>query len=210
MASKYDKYLEGVNPQPNEFKEDTIPDNKQFLLDVELPDQTPSKNKYDKYLKGGDIMDTKVFPRDPETEFGIGQAFLLGLGDSVRGISQFVGREKGFFMEETLEEQQRRLNKAMQAPGGGLVAAAYFGGAILDPVTWLIPVLKGKKLWQMAKFGAVAGGLGGALGYVDENSLFDTRSKQALGGALGGAQLANLAGFGGGTGALLGGLLGYM
>ena len=47
MASKYDKYLQGVNPQPNEFKEDTIPDNKQFLLDVELPDQTPSKNKYD-------------------------------------------------------------------------------------------------------------------------------------------------------------------
>ena len=187
MASKYDKYLEGVNPQPNEFKEDTIPDNKQFLLDVELPDQTPSKNKYDKYLKGGDIMDTKVFPRDRDTEFGIGEAFLLGLGDSVRGISQFVGREKGFFMEDTLEEQQRRLNKAMQAPGGGLVAAAYFGGAILDPVTWLIPVLKGKKLWQMAKFGAVAGGLGGALGYVDEQSLFDTRSKQALGGALGGA-----------------------
>ena len=67
MASKYDKYLQGVNPQPNEFKEDTIPDNKQFLLDVELPDQTPSKNKYDKYLKGGDIMYTKVFPRDPET-----------------------------------------------------------------------------------------------------------------------------------------------
>ena len=187
MSSKYDKYLQGVNPQPNEFKEDTIPDNKQFLLDVELPDQTPSKNKYDKYLKSDDIMNTKVFPRDPKTEFGIGEAFLLGLGDSVRGISQFVGREKGFFMEETLEEQQRRLNKAMQAPGGGLVAAAYFGGAILDPVTWLIPVLKGKKLWQMAKFGAVAGGLGGALGYVDEQSLFDTRSKQALGGALGGA-----------------------
>ena len=96
MASKYDKYLQGVNPQPSEFKEDTIPDNKEFLLDVELPDQTPSKNKYDKYLKGGDIMDTKVFPRDPETEFSVGQAFLLGLGDSVRGISQFVGREKGF------------------------------------------------------------------------------------------------------------------
>ena len=88
MASKYDKYLEGVNPQPNEFKQDTIPDNKEFLLDVELPDQTPSKNKYDKYLKGGDIMDTKVFPRDPETEFGVGQAFLLGLGDSAPDPSE--------------------------------------------------------------------------------------------------------------------------
>ena len=117
MASKYDKYLQGVNPQPNEFKEDTIPDNKEFLLDVELPDQTPSKNKYDKYLKGGDIMDTKVFPRDRETEFGIGEAFLLGLGDSARGITQFAGGDKkllGLFeMDQTLEEQQRRLNKAM-------------------------------------------------------------------------------------------------
>ena len=157
MASKYDKYLGDLGPQPNEFKVDNTPDNKSYLKDIELPDQTPRNNKYEKYLKP-DIMDTNVYPRDPETEFGIGEAFLLGLGDSVRGISQFVGREKGFFMEGTLQEQQRRLNKAMQAPGGGLVAAAYFGGAILDPVTWLIPVLKGRKLWQMAKFGAVASG----------------------------------------------------
>ena len=186
MASKYEQFIQDLPGQANEFKVDNLPDNKSFLKDIEIPDQNPKKNKYEDFLQD-DIMNTKVFPKDPETEFGIGQAFLLGLGDSVRGISQFVGREKGFFMDETLEEQQRRLNTAMQAPGGGLVAAAYFGGAILDPVTWLIPVLKGKKLWQMAKFGAVAGGLGGALGYVDENSLFDTRSKQALGGALGGA-----------------------
>ena len=190
MASKYDKYLGDLGPQPNEFKVDNIPDNKSYLKDIELPDQTPLNNKYEKYLKP-DIMDTNVYPKDAETEFGIGQAFLLGLGDSARGITQFAGGDKKLFglfeMDQTLEEQQRRLNKAMQAPGGGLVAAAYFGGAILDPVTWLIPVLKGRKLWQMAKYGAVAGGLGGALGYVDEQSLFDTRSKQALGGALGGA-----------------------
>ena len=76
-------------------------------------------------------MNTKVFPRDPKTEFGIGLQILLGLGDSARGISQFGGDRKllGLFeMDQTLEEQQRRLNKAMQAPGGGLVAAAYFGG----------------------------------------------------------------------------------
>ena len=190
MASKYDKYLGNLGPQPNEFKVDNIPDNKSYLKDIELPDQTPRNNKYEKYLKP-DIMDTNVYPKDAETEFGIGQAFLLGLGDSARGITQFAGGDEKLFglfeMDQTLEEQQRRLNKAMQAPGGGLVAAAYFGGAILDPVTWLIPVLKGRKLWQMAKYGAVAGGLGGALGYVDEQSLFNTRSKQALGGALGGA-----------------------
>ena len=190
MASKYEQLLQDLPDQANEFKVDNLPDNKSFLKDIEIPDQNPKKNKYEDFLKD-DIMNTNVYPKDPETEFGIGQAFLLGLGDSARGITQFAGGDKKLFglfeMDQTLQEQQRRLNAAMQAPGGGLVAAAYFGGAILDPVTWLIPVLKGKKLWQMAKFGAVAGGLGGALGYVDENSLFDTRSKQALGGALGGA-----------------------
>ena len=132
MASKYEQLLQDLPDQANEFKVDNLPDNKSFLKDIEIPDQNPKKNKYEDFLKD-DIMNTNVYPKDPETEFGIGQAFLLGLGDSVRGISQFVGREKGFFMEETLQEQQRRLNAAMQAPGGGLVAAAYFGGAILDP-----------------------------------------------------------------------------
>ena len=35
MSSKYNKYLEGVNPQPNEFKVDTLPDNKDFLKDID-------------------------------------------------------------------------------------------------------------------------------------------------------------------------------
>ena len=83
-------------------------------------------------------------------------------------------------MEYSLEEQQKRLNAAMQRDGGGLIAAAYFGGAILDPLQWLIPVTRAKTLYQMAKFVAVSGGLAGALGYVDDNSLFDTRTKQHL------------------------------
>ena len=29
---------------------------------------------------------------------------------------------------------QQDLNKALQGEGGGLIAAAYFGGAILDPL----------------------------------------------------------------------------
>ena len=80
--------------------------------------------------------------------------------------------------------------QALQGEGGGLIAAAYFGGAILDPATWLIPVLRGKTLYKMALSGGVAGGLAGALGYVDENSIFDTRYKQALAGAAGGAILS--------------------
>ena len=108
MASKYDKYLGNLGPQPNEFKVDNIPDNKSYLKDIELPDQTPRNNKYEKYLKP-DIMDTNVYPKDAETEFGIGQAFLLGLGDSARGITQFAGGDEKLFglfeMDQTLEEQ---------------------------------------------------------------------------------------------------------
>ena len=105
-----------------------------------------------------------------------------------------LGGEKVFLMDDTLKEQQEKLRKAMEGEGSGLITAAYFGGAILDPLTWIIPVLRGKKLYQMAKFGAVSGGLAGALGYVDENSLFDTRTKQALGGALGGALVTPIVG----------------
>ena len=48
MASKYDKYLGDLGPQPNEFKVDNTPDNKSYLKDIELPDQTPLNNKYEK------------------------------------------------------------------------------------------------------------------------------------------------------------------
>ena len=132
---------------------------------------------------------TKLYT-NPDTEFGIGDAFLLGLTDTVRGVTQFAGGEKVFFMDEDLKTQQAKLNAALQGEGGGLIAAAYFGGALLDPATWLIPVLRGKSLYKMALSGGVAGGLAGALGYVDENSIFDTRSKQAFAGAAGGAILS--------------------
>ena len=91
------------------------------------------------------------------------------------------------FFGENMKAQQDRLNKALQGEGGGLVAAAYFGGAILDPLTWLIPVTRAKTLYQMAKTGFIAGGLAGAFGYVDDQSPFDTRLKQAGAGAIGGA-----------------------
>ena len=101
---------------------------------------------------------------DDNTDFTAGDAFLLGLGDTLRGVTQFAGGDEkpfiGLFeMEYSLEEQQKRLNAAMQGDGGGLIAAAYFGGAILDPLQWLIPVTRAKTLYQMAKFGAVSGGL---------------------------------------------------
>ena len=159
-------------PIKNEFKLSDTPDDKYELKEKGLFDDLLPADEQEKSL-------TKIFT-NPDTEFGIGDAFLLGLTDTVRGVTQFAGGEKVFFMDEDLKTQQAKLNQALQGEGGGLIAAAYFGGAILDPATWLIPVLRGKTLYKMALSGGVAGGLAGALGYVDENSIFDTRTKQAL------------------------------
>jgi hypothetical protein len=170
-------------PIKNEFKFSDTPDEKYQLNESGLFQDLLPEEEQDKSL-------TKLYT-NPDTEFGVGDAFLLGLTDTFRGVTQFFGGEKVFLMDDDLKTQQAKLNAALQGEGGGLIAAAYFGGAILDPVTWLIPVLRGRKLYQMAMTGGVSGGLAGALGYVDENSLlFDERYKQAAAGALGGAILS--------------------
>jgi len=173
-------------PIKNEFKLSDTPDDKYELKEKGLFDDLLPEDEQDKSL-------TKLYT-DPDTEFGVGDAFILGLTDTIRGVTQFAGGEKVFFMDEDLKTQQAKLNAALQGEGGGLIAAAYFGGAVLDPATWLIPVLRGKTLYKMALSGGVAGGLAGALGYVDENSLFDTRTKQAFAGAAGGAILSPILG----------------
>ena len=173
-------------PVKNEFKLSDTPDDKYELKEKGLFDDLLPENEQEQSI-------TKLYT-DPDTEFGIGDAFVLGLTDTIRGVTQFAGGEKVFFMDDDLKTQQAKLNAALQGEGGGLIAAAYFGGAILDPATWLIPVLRGRKLYQMALSGGVAGGLAGALGYVDENSFFDTRTKQAFAGAAGGAILSPILG----------------
>jgi len=112
----------------------------------------------------------------------------LGFTDTARGVTQMAGGEKVWGADQTLEEQQKELYERFQDEDYGTWAKiGYFGGAILDPVTWLIPVAKANTVYKMAKYGAMSGGLFGALGYVDEeNPLIDTRTKQAAFGALAG------------------------
>ena len=116
----------------------------------------------------------------------------LGFMDTARGVTQMAGGDKKllgvFEMDKSLEDQQKELYERFQDEDYGTwTKIGYFGGAILDPVTWLIPVAKAKNVYDMAKFGAISGGLFGALGYVDEeNPLIDTRTKQAAFGALAG------------------------
>jgi len=173
-------------PIENKFKIDQNPDDKFLFKEVELDEGNIFNQFLPKDIKQKESI--KLFS-DEQEEFGVGDAFALGLLDTVRGVTQIIGGEKVYFMEDSLKEQQAKLQAAMQGEGGGLISAAYFGGAILDPLQWLIPVLRGKNLYQMAKFGAVSGGLAGALGYVDENSFLDTRTKQAGAGIVGGAIL---------------------
>lgn len=112
--------------------------------------------------------------------------FKLGISDTYRGIKQMAGSD----LEKLREEQQELYARMQQENGGVWTTIGYFGGAILDPITWLIPFAKAKSIYSMAKMGAISGGLVGALGYVDEDSILNTRTKQAGAGILGGAIIA--------------------
>ena len=119
----------------------------------------------------------------PEVDNAFTYAFKLGITDTYRGGKQIIGFDKA---QE--KANQKKLNELMRGENGGWVAAAYFGGALLDPASWLIPFGKAKSLYQMGKYGMVSGAIAGATGYVDEeNPYMDTRFKQAAFGAAGGA-----------------------
>ena len=141
-------------------------------------------------------------------------ASKLGVTDTYRGVKQLIGTSSltGILSQgskyplptgtipqdpEYEKEQQRKLNKLMQHPEyGGQVMMAYFGGAIADPASWLLPFAKAgtlaKMTWNMAK----ASGLAGFFGYVDEDQeslVFQgktSRGEQAITGAVFGTALA--------------------
>ena len=117
----------------------------------------------------------------------IAYAAQLGFFDTYRGAKQITGIDT-----EKMKADQKKLYEFMENEDGSTnygVAAAYFGGAILDPAGWLLPITKAKTLYAAAKYGFVNSGIIGALGYVDEESILDTRSKQAGASAIGGTIL---------------------
>ena len=117
----------------------------------------------------------------------IAYAAQLGFFDTYRGGKQILGIDA-----EKMKADQKKLYEFMQDEDGSTnygVAAAYFGGAILDPAGWLLPITKAKTLYAAAKYGFVNSGIIGALGYVDEESILDTRGKQAAASAVGGTIL---------------------
>ena len=163
-----------------------------------------NKNTYDKLLKTlsmtspisglAEKTEDLVEDIDGDSEQWQKVAFAtqLGFTDTYRGIKQITG-----FEEEKMKADQKKLYEFMQNPDGSTnwgVAGAYFGSAILDPAGWLLPVTKAKTLYQMAKWGFVSGGIFGGLGYVDDESILDTRGKQAAVSALGGTFVSPLIG----------------
>ena len=168
----------------NTFDISNSPD-KQLIL------REPNKyNMFDDLLDDStrSIASEEIYKRTKDHELGLSEAFFLGLKDTYRGVKQMAGID----LEDMARDQKRIRN--LIDNGDGLAKAAYFGGLILDPAMWLIPVLRGRQLVTMAKSGAIAGGLAGAFGYVDDESFFNTRTKQAFGGAITGGVLSPVVG----------------
>jgi hypothetical protein len=214
MENPYQKYLKGVqiptktsdNPYSKYLPEE---DRNQFNLstqgnpgknlsdDDKIEPGETDDNPYAKYLPENIEQEKEDIDGDVDLWDKIAFATKLGFTDTVRGVSQISGGKLDFISDnlsiEQMKEDQKKLYEYMENPDGStnyMVAAAYFGSALLDPAGWLIPVTKARTLYKAAKYGFVSSGIAGGLGYVDENSLLDTRGKQAAASAIGGTVIS--------------------
>ena len=143
----YNIFLNAANRNETSLKtsnEDPIID---FTKPYEVGDDA---NPYDKFLNLGEFG--KGTKEDVDLSKKVASAFKLGLLDTARGVNQIKGGKilgLGSTVEE-LREQQKKLYEDFDGDGGYLVAAAYFGGAILDPAGWLLPVTKARSLYKLA------------------------------------------------------------
>jgi len=182
----YSKYLKGkttkdtdLNPYSKYLSEDTKKSNTYLKFISSLSPLTGIAEKTEDLVDDVDEDSTNLKK--------IAYAAQLGFFDTYRGGKQILGIDA-----EKMKADQKKLYEFMQDEDGSTnygVAAAYFGGAILDPAGWLLPITKAKTLYAAAKYGFVNSGIVGALGYVDEESILDTRGKQAAASAVGGTIL---------------------
>ena len=146
-----------------------------------------NKSKYIIKLKTKDL--DSFVNEDESLASAMAFAFGLGITDTIRGGQQIAGRDVNYLTGRNMKDEQTKLKNLMDEKGFA-VTAAYFGGAILDPASWLIPLAKARTLLKMGYAGMVSGGIAGATGYVDEDSVINTREKQAALGLIGGGILA--------------------
>ena len=202
MANEFDSLLPGNNPKipsnldiDNSPFSDLLPQEEKVKYKLST-DGNLSDKLSDKDLSDGNQFDSLLpnyseeedIDGDPELWKKVAFATKLGFTDTWRGGKQLVGVDL-----EEMKADQKKLYEYMENPDGTTnyaVAAAYFGSAILDPAGWLIPVTKARTLYKAAKYGFVSSGIAGGLGYVDENSILDSRGKQAAASAVGGTILS--------------------
>ena len=182
----YAKYLKGKN----------INDSDPNPYSKYLTEDTKKSDSYLKFISKispltalGEKTEDLVEDIDGDSELWKKVAFATQLGffDTYRGVKQISGVDT-----EKMKADQKKLYQFMENPDGSTnyaVAAAYFGSAILDPAGWLLPITKARTLYKAAKYGFVNSGIAGAVGYVDDESILDTRSKQAGASAIGGTIL---------------------
>jgi hypothetical protein len=133
-------------------------------------------------------------------------AAKMGALDSYHGISQFIGDTFGIDdAVEELKAKDRTLQAILESEEyGGKAMGAFLASAVVaDPIGWL-PIVgwvqKGKKaktLYDFTKYGAIAGGFHGSVGYVSEESPGLIGDKQS--------RIENMA-IGSGAGTILGAL----
>ena len=202
MANEFNHLLPSSNTKiPSNIEVDTSPFSHLLPTEKKQKYKLSTEGNSSDSLIGKDLSEGDAFKHllsnkeekediDGDTELWDKVAFAtkLGLLDTVRGVKQLVGSDL-----EQMKADQKKLYEYMENPDGSTnwaVAAAYFGSAILDPAGWLIPATKAKTLYKAAKWGFVSSGIAGGLGYVDEESILDTRAKQATAGAIGGTILS--------------------
>ena len=102
-------------------------------------------------------------------------AASMGASDSLRGLQQigakFFGADEAV---EKLKERDRKLQSILDNKEYGNAAMGTFlaSAVIADPIGW-IPIIgtvkKAKNIYDLGKYGAMAGGFHSGIGYVSED-----------------------------------------
>lgn len=170
----------GVTPQPEEFSAfNNVDDFDDDVVDTYSPsDSLPDSLKIAGFDTG--IPLNKKF-----------SSWLVGTGDGLtdswHGIEQLFGNEE---IKRGLQGQKDAMNDLYNDPRYGNVArTGQVGGFVADPAGVIIPLGKGKNLFDVAKVGMATGTVFGGIGYVDEEA-GQSRAGNALLGTITGGILS--------------------
>ena len=127
------------------------------------------KNKLQELIDRGDILANMT------KEDAIVYATKMGASDSLRGIAQMGSNLFGFeSATQKLKEQDKLLQRILDHEewGGAAMGAFLTSAVVADPVGY-IPIIgwgkKAKSVKDLAKYGAMAGGVHSGMSYVSED-----------------------------------------